>query len=238
MEKIPLVTFTPIATGYSPIVMSLIDHSTYETLGGSGGWQVVDRPKAVAATQWYDRAPFQLQMTCILDNGITKGIGQSGTSVEEDCSTLETWLDAITGTVEPPVFQITGPFPSNAINKKWILFSISFLDAIRDNTSGNRIQQQVRITIYEYNPPVSTPSPAAAQSSGTVNALATTGRTQYTIKKGDSAAKIAANLGLTGTPAKTFITNLTGINGGKFKTIGDPKSWAGLVGQTITLPGH
>jgi len=237
MATIPLVTFTPISTGYSPIVMSLIDHATYETLGGSGGWQVVDRPKAIAATQWYDRAPFQLQMTCILDNGVTKGTGQSGTSVEGDCSTLETWLDAISGTVEPPVFQIDGPFPSNAKNKKWVLFSISFSDAIR-NQDGNRIQQHLKITIYEYNPPVSTPSPAATQNSGAVNALATTGRTQYTIKKNDTAAKIAANLGLTGTAAKTFITNLTGINEKTFKTIGDPKSWANLVGKTITLPGR
>ena len=58
-----LLTITPLAasTIYSPITVGLIEDSTYGPVSGSGGWQVIDRPKTFAATQWYDRAPFQLE---------------------------------------------------------------------------------------------------------------------------------------------------------------------------------
>ena len=125
-----LLTINPLASapGLAPVVVGLIDHSTYGPVGGSGGWQVIDRPKTFAATQWYDRAPFQLEFDCMLDNGVTQGPKSAGTSVEADCDQLQSWLDAVTGTYEPTTLSITGPVPgsvgTNSV-KTFILFSIS-----------------------------------------------------------------------------------------------------------------
>lgn len=70
-----LITLTPIVGqnggDYAPVVMSLVDHSEFGPSGSNGGWQVVDRPKSAAATQWFDRSPFQLKFVAYLDKSIT-----------------------------------------------------------------------------------------------------------------------------------------------------------------------
>jgi len=70
-----LITLTPIVGqnggDYAPVYMSLIEHSEFGPSSSSGGWQVVDRPKNAAATQWFDRSPFQLKFTAYLDKSIT-----------------------------------------------------------------------------------------------------------------------------------------------------------------------
>jgi len=69
---------------YQPVKLNLVDYATYNQ-SGSGGWQVVDRPKMVAATQWYDRSPFQLQFDAIIDqnNSNMSGINASTSIVSE-----------------------------------------------------------------------------------------------------------------------------------------------------------
>ena len=93
----------------------------------------------------------------LIDNSVTKGPASAGTSVENDCNQFEMWLDAVQGTYEPTTLSVNGPVPgsvgTNSV-KTFILFSISFSDAIRDFTTGERILQKIHIILYEYNQPI------------------------------------------------------------------------------------
>jgi hypothetical protein len=153
--------------------------ATYAPTGGGGGWQVIERPKRVAATQWFDRAPWSLTMECIVNesmitnnnnfyNSTKSKFDQSGLpygptsslstsnaqqniSVEHTCTELESWLNAIPNSLEPPVFSITGPVPGT--RHLWALYSLEFSEALRDNAAGFRYQQNVKMVFYEYNSP-------------------------------------------------------------------------------------
>lgn len=179
-----LVTLTPITgptTGsYAPVVMSLIDHGNFSPSSSSGGWQVVDRPKSAAATQWFDRSPWQLKFEAYLDKQITTitpiatvpttppagnqgnqgttppaNPGVIGESVEDYCSQLESWLNPVSGTYQPPIIKVDAkPLPGKSI-KYWILYGLDFGEAIRNTIGGERVQQKVSITLYEYLPPLS-----------------------------------------------------------------------------------
>jgi hypothetical protein len=72
-----IITLTPINNKkYQPLrfAMGGTGDAKYNQAGsgGSGGWQIVDRPKRVAATQWFDRSPWALTLDLIMDNVITQ----------------------------------------------------------------------------------------------------------------------------------------------------------------------
>jgi len=218
-----LITMTPILNGGTPgkpVTVSLIDNANFAPSSSSGGWQVVDRPKSAAATQWFDRSPWQLKFDCYLDkqattpsalNSAAKGAqgaqGSQGssttiaTSVEDDCTNLETWLSPVTGTYQPPIITLSGSsIPGNSI-KYWILYGLEFTEAVRDFATGNRIQQKIAITLYEYLPPLQSGyeaygiSPAAIFASSVTGASTTiaipvTTKT-YTVKAGDTLSSVA-----------------------------------------------
>jgi LysM repeat protein len=166
-------------TQYQNVVLSMIGEYQYGTIG-QGGWQVVDRPKSVAATQWFDRSPFQLSFDAYIDHQITNPFDPSSTtlgitSVESDCIELERWLDNVPGTYQPPIIKIIdGPVPQTAINNRlWVLYSVEFQDSIRDFTTGERVQQKIKIVLYEYVAPLgSTYSPLAFSSIGPASKFA------------------------------------------------------------------
>ena len=251
------ITLTPLnsAPGHyghaGSIVMGLSGDAVYAQAGsGSGGWQIVDRPKRVSATQWLDRAPWSLTFDAILNDEITSG--QNNTfnsqitnaiiatqtnqppptintpnfvSVEGDCSRLETWLDAIPNTLEPPVFSIVGPVPG--IQHLWCIYSMEFGEALRHPKEGWRYQQNVKIVLYEYTPPTNNLS--VNQTTGhvvTFNYNTNTGDysfNQYTVVNGDTVRKIANKFRVT--PATIMQIN----------NIRDPRN--GITpGQTLIIP--
>ena len=292
-----VVTLTPVnlsslnSTGgsYSSVTLMLLGDATFGLIG-SGGWQVVDRPKQVAATQWFDRSPYQLQFDGLLDgdygseyisgalyefygspywtngyhvniNGdgmgmfggaIAKTYSTSGdylfgssNSVEPDCAQLRHWLDPVPGTYQPPVLSITGPV--DGTDRKWVMSNIEFDEALRDTNTGNRFQQKVKVTLYEYNPSISTqvgyynltPAQIYALNATSSNNGSTTptgvSSKKYVIVKGDTFAKILAKLYPHSTKKATVYQNqflalnptnfsFSKLNGGK------------MVGQTIKVP--
>jgi len=218
-DPIPtLVTITPTTAGFNPVVVGLIDHSTYGPVGGSGGWQVVDRPKTISATQWYDRAPFQLEFECYLDNAVTQKPENVGTSVEVDCHQLQTWLDPISNTIlEPTTLTLTGPVPGaqgTADPKVFVLFSISFLDAIRDLQTGDRTQQKIHVVFYEYNKPLA--SQSTAPSAVVSSKLVASNTSVITAKSGQTIAQICANK--PNVVVNTKVTKVTYVKGKKVST--------------------
>ena len=161
---------------YSQVNMALIGDATFGQSSSSGGWQVVDRPKMAAAIQWFDRAPWTLSFEAYLDKTRTEG-GQflgpapvtpgSGTiaqpasanNVEDYCAQLKLWMDPIPGQLQPPVLTISGPVPEASWMpggniQAWVLYNVEFAEAIRDLQTGFRTLQKVKITLYEYLPPL------------------------------------------------------------------------------------
>ncbi len=292
-----IVTLTPVNLSslnvsgnmYSSIDFMLLGDATFN-LSGSGGWQVVDRPKQVAATQWFDRSPFQLQFDGLLDgdygneyvagalwpagwvgskpywiegyNTNTRDVspGQFGgsldiqykssgdylfgstNSVEAMCAQLKQWLNPVPGTHQPPVLNVAGPVEGT--EKVWVLYNLEFGEAFRDQNTGTRFQQKVKITLYEYNPSISTqigyynltpaqiyalnppPSPVGG---GPVSSK------KYVIAKGDTFAKILAKLYPHSTVKATIRQNqFLALNptGFSFSKLNSGK----MVGKTIKVP--
>lgn len=164
--------------------------------GGQGGWQIVDTPRSVAKTQWYDRSPMQLTLTLLMESEVINGV--AGASIEYACQILDGWQDKTPGTDQPPIFNITGPVPG--IQHQWCIYTMSFDDAIRDAQAGFRTQQHISLTLYEYNSPlqstVNAPSPAefAAVNGPSISSDNAGGYYIYTVRSGDTLESIASAL--------------------------------------------
>ena len=231
-----VLTIKPINTAnteYFPVRFGLVENAKYGPIG-QGGWQIVDRPKMVAATQWFDRSPYSLDFQGVLDNSITLP-GGIMSSVEDDCVQIESWADKIDNELQPPILSISGPVPGQ--QRLWVMHRFDFLDAIRDPQAGFRIQQIVNLTLYEYSPATGNAlseysfSPAQTAANA-VNNTTYTGTQQfllYTIKDGDTLDSIcSAWYGKSTDSLKYDIKTFNGIR--------DEASMLLMSGQVIKLP--
>lgn len=213
---------------YFAIVGNLIGDSQLSQVSGSGGWQIVDRPKNVAATQWYDRSPFQIQMTLLFDNSNLP----EGRNASQMYQQLISWMSAIPNTYQPPVFTISGPVPG-ATGKTWFLYSVTVQDAIRDFSTGSVVQQGVQITCYEYNSPIPgfvSHAAAASQKTQITSKLYTIGQNQtvQTIARGPHGYKSSQKYN----SLSTWVAAVNDLNGFR-----DPKDASVLKsGTTIKIP--
>lgn len=189
------VTIRPVSpAGLPAVTFGLLNDATYQNaIGGTGGVQIVDIPRQPAVTQWYDRSPYELDLSLRIDSSI---VGQPNTSVELSCMTVESWQDRAAGTNQIPVLSLTGPVPG--VQRQWFVYTLAFGKAIRDAQAGFRTQQDVDITLYEYVPPstvvLNEPTPAAAAAQALSAVAATTSYSLYTVVAGDTLSTIAAKL--------------------------------------------
>jgi len=232
------------AGSYFNITAGLVDHSSYGPIS-SGGWQTVDRPKQVAATQWFDQPPYKLDLTILLDKSVTNPTANQGNiaskthpnaipnqnvDVEDYCNQLELWLEADSDLLRPPSLMINGPVPGTLRN--WIVYSLEMTDAVRDFETGLRIQQLVKLTLYEFIPPVATInhtpnfSPAKAWVKNN-NTTATTIKKLYTIQAGDNIQSIVTKTGGDNNSAAKILD----ANG-----LRDPSLIQYMLGEVIIIP--
>ena len=242
MTNSKIITLTPLNNSgdYTPIKLGLAGNAVYsQAAGGSGGWQIVDRPKRTGATQWFDRSPWSLSFDGILNSTITNNkstfavTGENNVvGVENDCTRLESWLSSVPGTLEPPVFSVSGPVPG--IHHAWCMQTIEFGDAVRHETQGFRYQQNVKIVLYEYSPPFANSYSAFGGSISptdsyyyTTETIATSGTSfqAYSVGEGETIASIAAKFNL----GKVKVSQLLTMN-----NIRDPRNIQ--QGQTLLLP--
>ena len=225
MAASTFVTIQPVSPAALGINFSLLGDSTYNQASSSGGVQIVERPKLVAATQWLDRAPFQITLPLRLDSFAI--FGNNNTSIEGLCLTVESWLDPAPGTLDPPVLSISGPVPG--VQRQWWLYTVTFKEAIRDPQAGFRVQQDLDIVMYEYNSPLETSvystSPANAAAAALDNAESSQSYSLYYVAAGDTLSSIAASQ-LGNYTAWVYIALLNGIR--------DPNTL--VPGQIIKIP--
>jgi LysM domain len=183
---------------YRPVLLGIAGDPPITMVSGSGGWQVVDRPKLIAATQWFDRSPYQIVITAYIDPSVTG----ANTLPDNDVAQIMSWMDAPSVTssvIQPPTLTLSGPLTA-ANQFTWVLYDVEFDEAIRSFTTSTEIgaisgwlmSQKVVLTLYEYNPPF--PSTDVKKSpAATATKASSSGATKtYVIKKGDTLAGIAS----------------------------------------------
>ena len=192
---------------------------------GAGGWQIVDRPRRGATTEWVDYGPYTLTVSLILD-----GYGAPGGPVSVDAAVamVETWELPPAGTTppQPPVLKVTGPVPHNDL--QWVVQTLTWKEAIRDPASQVRWQQNLDLVLLEYRPPQITTQaavPSTATPAAAARANAASAGSTYTVKSGDTLQTIAnAIYGSYG-----YWTLLANANALRSPT-------AVTVGQVLTVP--
>jgi hypothetical protein len=221
------ITITPVSPpGLGGVTFALWGDATYKMAGsGSGGWQVIDRPRLVAITQWYDRSPFSLDLPLAIDSEVI--FGEADQSIESFANILESWMDRVPGTNQPPVLNISGP--TVGLQRQWVLYTFEYHEAIRDATAGFRTQQKVQLTLYEYNAPLvavtNNPTPATVATQALAAQTVSQSYALYTVKTGDTLSSIAAAR-LGNFASWTILATLNNIR--------DPNSLT--PGQTLEIP--
>ncbi|SDC46367.1 hypothetical protein [Nocardioides lianchengensis] len=144
------VTIRPASPAGPGIVFELDGKD--EPGGGVGGWEGLERPRAVAATYWKGSPAYTWTIPLLLDGmEVSRGVDRV---VEAECARLASWGRASRPkrvTIPPPVLQVIGPvhFPATT---RWVLTDIAWGDVERD-AADRRIRQAVTVTLLEYVAP-------------------------------------------------------------------------------------
>ena len=225
------VQITSINPAGTSCTFGLLGDCTYAPAGGggNGGWQIVDRPRLVAITQWYDRSPMQLDMPLVIDSATIWGAAYPHRSIESLCLTVDQWQDRTPGLQQPPILAISGPVPGQ--QHQWVVKSVSFGEALRDPVAGYRWQQNVTLTMYEYNSALVSLGAAGTPAQAATAALnaqeASQSFTVYQVVKGDTLSSIAAHV----MGSYKYWTTLATLN-----NIRDPNTLT--PGQIIKIPQY
>lgn len=226
-KQLTVITPHPLSGGsYRTITVMVMGEAEMAQVSGSGGVQVIERPRRVAATQWFDRSPFQLTLNFISDTTIT-----SPTPIA-DMEEMQRWLEAPTtsGTIiQPPYLTITGPTPGTS--RPWMLSTLTEKSRLY-TPAGGELQVIGVAVLYEFQPPYpyKGTSPAKNQRQISIN----TTHKRYAIQPGDTILKIAARQMGKASPANELA--LKWMNS---KTLGNVKITTNLTplkGTIINIP--
>jgi LysM domain len=146
--------------------------------GGFGGWETTQRPRAVGMTTWQGVPPFELSVQILLGGAHLLNEAPS----QED--RIRNLINVARGTRDhvPGIVYIDG-IPGLPADR-WVISGIEWGDAVR-NRQMERIRQMATITFLEYQPP----EYETLRKGSLAKAKPRTVR--YTVKKGDTPAKIA-----------------------------------------------
>lgn len=143
--------------------------------GGSGGWEVVPRPRRVALTIWRGRDPYTMDVPVLLDGWLAER------SVEQDIARLNQMFMG-TDLKSPPTIQIEGAVPVKGI--KWVGTIEWGTNVIWEETprgAGFRYRQDAVLHLVQYNP----------EKRVAIRKDAQRGPVTYTVKSGDTLRSIA-----------------------------------------------
>lgn len=203
---------------------------------GGGGWQIIDRSRRKAATEWFDYYPYVMHFTCMLTGAQLGGTPLTPASVEGWITTLESFEIPTPGSSppQPPILTVSGPVQHT--DAFWVCSALTFPNdegSVIRNTSAQRTQQTFTIELTEFSPSYAiagaTLPPAvqaALTSSTTTGPTALSSGHNYTVVVGDTFQSIAA----------TQLGNVT-----LWPTIplinGLPNSTILVPGTTLIIPG-
>lgn len=145
--------------------------------GGFGGWETTQRPRGVGMTTWSGVPPFELSLQLLL--GLRDLSEES--SVERRIQQI---INVARGTEDhvPGIVYIDG-IPGLPADR-WVISNVEFGDVIRD-TDMTRIRQLITLQFMEYQPPEYETLRKGSLAAARPRVV------KYTVKKGDTPAKIA-----------------------------------------------
>lgn len=124
--------------------------SSASAASGGGSWQIVDRARGRAATEWVDYNPMVMSFSLIAEG--------YGGSVEDTLAIIESYELPAPGTQppRPPIVQIGGPVPH--AEAQWVVSALSFPAGedvqVRNDLVGFRTTQHFTLELTEYSPTV------------------------------------------------------------------------------------
>lgn len=126
--------------------------------GGVGGWETLDRPGRPQMTAWNGTPAVTWSLPLSLDRF------EAGLSVERNVATLKSWgQPADDG--EPPRLVVTAPAGRGDQTARWVIQDIAWLEQVR-NASGERVRQDLTLSLLEYVPGQILKGPAAKARGG------------------------------------------------------------------------
>jgi hypothetical protein len=109
--------------------------------GGYGGWDIIDRPRRIAITQWNGRQPLQMDVALLIDGFAAND------NVETECRVLEKMAFSGDGPGEaPPVITIDGDFVPHT-SLEWVISNISWGAMLRRRADGKRVRQEAVVSL-------------------------------------------------------------------------------------------
>jgi hypothetical protein len=111
-----------------------------KVMGGYGGWEIVNRPRRTAVTQWRGREPIQMDVAIVLDG--FKG----DDSIEYDVIKLERMAQPYK--TEPPQVKLIGSAVPHS-DLDWVITNIDWGDAIR-RKNGDRLRQEGTVSLVSH----------------------------------------------------------------------------------------
>lgn len=140
---------------------------------GYSEWQLFERPRRTAVTEWKGRRNLRLEIDALYDGWVAKR------SVEYEIKKLEDLAETAPGADDPTV-KCFGPVPRTTA-KRWCIDGLEWGDSIRTHGgNGERYRQQVTIKLLEYVAP-----------EGIIQLPPEAKTKWYTIVRGDDLQKIA-----------------------------------------------
>jgi hypothetical protein len=111
---------------------------------GYGGWEEVARPRRPPITTFKSLPGIRLTLPILFDHWV------SGVSIERQIADLSRMGRPTASDGEPPQVRVTatgGHIPYQA--RRWVITELAFGDALM-NDKGNRVRQQVTVSLLEY----------------------------------------------------------------------------------------
>lgn len=125
-----------------------------ELEGGDGIWTTQDRYGRTPMTKWDGTTITTWTLPLSFD-----GFDQ-GRNVERSIAVLDGWRRPSDGDDEPAVLRVDAPLGRARATAKWVITGIEWGDQVR-NDAGERIRQDIRLSLMEYEPGQVKKGPAA-----------------------------------------------------------------------------
>ena len=141
-----LVTLQPVLPPEPPIRLDLVGDDVLT--GGVGQWSTLNRPLRRDEIEFAGVTGFTYVLPLLLDGmEARRGVDES---VERYCRILHDWASVVRKqTGQPTVLRATGPLQTDK-TVRWVISDLAWGAKVRDDRTGERIQQHVTVTLTEY----------------------------------------------------------------------------------------
>lgn len=192
------LTLTPVANPQAGVTLELMDSPKLDP--GLPRWSEVERPRRQNVLRWDGRSVLRQTFSVMFSGAVDRATGELA-NVGPRVDQLHALAMPANGS-EPPVCYLTGTGYGTSRDYLWQVETLEPGEAWRRGPDGGIGQISYSVGLARYLATdvlvqaILPPSPAAASNARAANATATpakasTGRT-YTVRKGDTLAKIAA----------------------------------------------